>query len=58
LSLYPKKSTIASGATPIESAGRTPDEDEIINFASKEANYRTRIGVNYRFHCQQITIGH
>jgi hypothetical protein len=47
LSLYPIFFTIASGATPIGSASRAPDKDEIINYASREINYRTRIGVNY-----------
>jgi hypothetical protein len=42
--------TIALGATPIGSAGRTPDENEIINYAS--------IGVNYRLHYQKINIEH
>jgi hypothetical protein len=36
--------TIASGATPIGSAGRAPDENEVINYASKERSYRTCIG--------------
>jgi hypothetical protein len=48
LSLYPKKfDYIASGATPTGSGGRAPDEDEIINFASKEGNYGTHNGANY-----------
>jgi hypothetical protein len=42
-----KKLTIASRATPIRSAGRSPDKDEIINYASGEINWRTHIGVNY-----------
>jgi hypothetical protein len=44
LSLYSNKnSTIASGATPIGSAGRAPDEDGNIGFT---------IRVNYRLHHQ------
>jgi hypothetical protein len=58
LSLYQKNLTIASGATPIGSAGHAPDEDETINFASKEGNYGTHIGVNYLLHCQRINIRH
>jgi hypothetical protein len=38
-----KKLTIASGATPIGSAGRAPDEDENIGFTK---------GVNYQLHHQ------
>jgi hypothetical protein len=58
LSLYPIFFTIASGATLIGSAGRAPDEDEIFNLASKEGNYRTHIGANYRLHFQWINIRH
>jgi hypothetical protein len=50
--------TIASRATPIGSAGRAPDKNEVINYASKERNYRTSIGVNYQLHCQKISIRH
>jgi hypothetical protein len=50
--------TIASGATPIGSAGSAPDEEEIVNYASREINYRTRIGANYRLHCQKVNIKH
>jgi hypothetical protein len=53
-----KNLTIASGATPIRSAGRTPDEDEIINFAIKKGTYGVPIGENYRLHCQRINIRH
>jgi hypothetical protein len=44
------------GATPIESAGRAPDENEVINYASKERNYRAYIRANYRLPCQKINI--
>jgi hypothetical protein len=37
--------TIASGATPIGSAGRAPDD--IVNFAIKKGNYGVHIGQNY-----------
>jgi hypothetical protein len=53
-----KNSTIASGATPIGSAGRAPNEDEIYNFVSKEGNYGIHIGENYRLYCQRINIRH
>jgi 5,10-methylenetetrahydrofolate reductase len=49
-------STIASGATPIGSAGRAPDENEVINYASNETNYRACIGAHYRLPCQKINI--
>jgi hypothetical protein len=51
-----KNSTIASRATPTGSAGRAPDEDEIINFAIKKGNYGVHIGENYQLHCQWINI--
>jgi hypothetical protein len=53
-----KISTIASGATPIGSAGRAPDEKEIINYASWKINYRTCIGENYQLHCPKINTGY
>jgi hypothetical protein len=58
LSLYPKKMTIASGASPIGSASRAPNEDEIINLAIKKGNYGVHNGANYWLHCQQINIRH
>jgi hypothetical protein len=45
-----KKLTIASGATPIGSAGRAPDEDEKYRLRMEEGNYRLCIGANYRLH--------
>jgi hypothetical protein len=50
--------TIASGTTPIRSASRTPDEDEIISFAITKGNCGVHIGANYRLHCQWINIRH
>jgi hypothetical protein len=51
-------STIPWGATPIGSAGRVPDENEVINHASKDRSYRTCIGAKYRLPCQKINICH
>jgi hypothetical protein len=42
-----KNSTIASGATPIGSAGRAPDEDEKCRLRMKEWNFVLHIGANY-----------
>jgi hypothetical protein len=58
LSLYSTNSTIASGATPIGSAGRAPDEDGKYRLRLEEGNYRLRIGANYQLHCQKINIAH
>jgi hypothetical protein len=56
LNLYSKKlSTIASGDTPIGSAGCAPDTDESINFKIlRRRSYYTYIRVNYRLHYQKI----
>jgi hypothetical protein len=52
LSLYSKNSTIASGATPIGSAGRAPDEDGNYRLHLEDKKYGLHIGVTYRLHCQ------
>jgi hypothetical protein len=51
LSLYPKKkSTIASGATPIGSADRAPDEYEIIRIMKHALEH------DYRLPCQKMKL--